>query len=128
MSNFIDSNLILRYLWGDPGSEKTEKLLKSKKKFLLTDVTIAEIVWVLVSFYKWDRLSIAEVITALINLESIIVDRELFLITLKLFKTYNVDFIDAYLAANVIKEGKGSIYSLDRDFDKIPGIKRMEPK
>lgn len=127
MSDFIDSNLILRFILDDSGAERTEKLLKGKRKFILTDVTVAEIVWVLGSFYKWDRETIADVITGLINLDSIISDRELFLITLKLFKMYKVDFIDAYLAASVIRDGKGNIYSSDRDFDKIRGIKRVEP-
>lgn len=128
MSNFIDSNLILRFILDDPGAEKIEKLLKGKKEFLLTDVTAAEIVWVLDSFYKWGKVNITDAITGLINLDSIISDKELLLITLKIFKTYNVDYIDAYLAASVVRDGVGTIYSSDRDYDKISGIKRVEPK
>ena len=128
MSDFIDSNLILRYFLDDPGSNKVEKLLKGKKELLLTDVTISEIVWVLDSYYKWDRQNIVNAITGLINLNTIISDKDLFLIVLKLFKTYNIDFIDAYLAANILRDGKGNMYSYDRDFDKIPGITRREPK
>lgn len=128
MSDFIDSNLILRYLLGDPGSDKTERLLKEKKDLLLTDVTIAEIVWVLDSFYKWGRENIVNAIASLVDLDSIYSDKELILITLGLFKKHNIDYIDAYIAANIIRDGGGRIYSFDRDFDKIPGIKRVEPK
>lgn len=128
MSYFIDSNLILRFLLDDPGADKIEKLLRSNKKLILTDVTIAEIVWVLGSFYKWDRKTITNAITGLINLDSVVSDQDLFLIVLKIFKTHNVDFIDAYLAANLIREGNGVVYSFDRDFDKIPKVKRAEPK
>jgi predicted nucleic acid-binding protein len=128
MSDFIDSNLILRFLLDDPGADKVERLLKGKKKLILTDVTIAEIVWVLGLFYKWNRKTITDAITGLINLDSIVSDQELFLIILKIFKTHNVDFIDAYLAANLIRNEDGVVYSYDRDFDKIPKIKRAEPK
>lgn len=126
MSDFIDSNLILRFILDDPGAEKIEKLFKGKKKLLLTDVTMAEVVWVLDSFYKWERHNIADAITGLINLKNIISDRELFLVTLKLFKIHNIDFIDAYLAASLLRDGRDAIYSLDRDFDKIDGVKRIE--
>lgn len=128
MSDFIDSNLILRYLLGDAGSDKTERLLKEKKELLLTDVTIAEIVWVLDSFYKWGRRNIVDAIASLVDLDSISSDKELILIALGLFKKHNIDYIDAYVAANIIRDGGGRVYSFDRDLDKIPGIKRVEPK
>jgi predicted nucleic acid-binding protein len=128
MSNFIDSNLILRFILDDPGAEKTERLLRGKKKLILADVTVAEIVWVLDSFYKWEREKIAEALTGLANVKSVSTDRELISITLDIFKKYNVDYVDAYLAASVIRDGSGEIYSMDRDFDKIPGLKRVEPK
>jgi len=128
MSNLIDSNLVLRFILDDPGAEKIERLLRGKKRLMLTDVTVAEIVWVLDSFYKWERENIANALTGLVHLKTISSDKELILITLDLFKRHNVDYIDAYLAANIIRDGSGAIYSLDRDFDKIPGIKRVEPK
>jgi predicted nucleic acid-binding protein len=128
MSDFIDSNLILRYLLGDSDSDKTERLLKEKKELLLTDVTIAEIIWVLDSFYKWGRENIVDAIASLVDLDSIYSDKELILIALGLFKKHNIDYIDAYIAANIIRDGSGRVYSFDRDFDKIPDIKRVEPK
>jgi len=128
MSDFIDSNLILRYLLDDPNADKVERLLKGKQSLLLTDVTISEIVWVLESFYKWDRTNIVDAVVGLLNIDIIYADKDLFLSVLKIYKTYKVDFIDAYLAGNLLRDGNGSIYSFDRDFDKIPKVIRKEPK
>lgn len=128
MSDFIDSNLILRYLLDDPGAEKVERLLKGKKELILTGVIFAEVVWVLESFYKWNRKNIVDMMTGLINIDIVVIDKDLFLTTLNIYNTYKVDFIDAYLAGCLMKNKKGNIYSFDKDFDKIPKVKRKEPQ
>lgn len=110
----------------DPKAEKVEKLLKSNKKLAITDVNICEIVWVLESFYKKDRSFIANVLTGLLNLGNIESNKDVFLKTLKYYKNYKVDFNDAYLSSVGFKD-KANIYSYDKDFDKIPDIKRLEP-
>lgn len=124
--DYIDSNLILRFMLNDPKAEKVEKLLKSNKKLAITDVNICEIVWVLESFYKKDRSFIVNVLTGLLNLGNIESDKDVFLKTLKYYKNYKVDFIDAYLSSVGFKD-KANIYSYDKDLDKIPDIKRLEP-
>ncbi len=124
--DYIDSNLILRFMLNDPKAEKVEKLLKSNKKLAITDVNICEIVWVLESFYKKDRSFIVNVLTGLLNLGNIESNKDVFLKTLKYYKNYKVDFIDAYLSSVGFKD-KANIYSYDKDFDKIPDIKRLEP-
>lgn len=110
----------------DPKAEKVEKLLKSNKKLAIADVNICEIVWVLESFYKKDRSFIVNVLTGLLNLGNIESNKDVFLKTLKYYKNYKVDFIDAYLSSVGFKD-KANIYSYDKDFDKIPDIKRLEP-
>ena len=40
----------------------------------------------------------------------------------------NVSFVDAYNAAYMESRGITEVYSDDTDFDKIEGIKRVEPK
>lgn len=124
--DYIDSNLILRFMLNDPKAEKVEKLLKSNKKLAITDVNICEIVWVLESFYKKDRSFIVNVLTGLLNLGNIESNKDVFLKTLKYYKNYKVDFIDAYLSSVGFKD-KANIYSYDKDLDKIPDIKRLEP-
>ncbi len=129
MKKLIDANIIIRFLIADDKkkADAIEKLLKSKEKFILTDVAISEIIWILSSYYQEERTAIVKKITALIDLSQIKGNKKILLLALSYFKEYNVDWIDAYLAAfaeyNKIKE----IYSYDKDLDKIKTIKRKEP-
>ena len=63
---FIDANVILRYLTKDP-PEMAEAALKTftnaengKVFLLVTNLTVAEVVWVLESFYRYSKNQIAE--------------------------------------------------------------------
>ena len=42
------------------------------------------------------------------------------------YERSNVDFGDAYIAALAL-ESDGQVISFDRDFDRIPGVTRVEP-
>ncbi len=129
MVKVIDANLVLRYLLGDPEAGRVEKLLKSKVKLLLSDVILAEIVWVLDSFYKWNRSKVVESLSLLIKLPSIVCNRFLLSETLTILGSQkSFDFADAYSVALMRISKIKDIYSFDKDFDKIQGIKRLEPK
>ena len=129
MVKVIDANLILRYLLGDPEAGRVEKLLKSKIKLLLSDVILAETVWVLDSYYKWDRSKIVESLSLLIKLPSIVCNKFLLAETLTILgRQKNFDFADAYSIALMRMSKIRDIYSYDHDFDKIQGVNRLEPK
>ena len=129
MVKVIDANLILRYLLGDPEAGRVEKLLKSKVKLLLSDVILAEIVWVLDSYYKWDRSKVVESLILLVKLPSIACNKFLLVETLMILKQQSsFDFADAYSVALMKSLKIKDIYSFDRDFDKLPEVNRFEPK
>lgn len=129
MVKIIDANLILRYLLGDREAGKVEKLLRSKNKLLLSDVILAEIVWVLDSYYKWNRFKIVESLVMLIKLPSIVCNKFLLAETLTIFGSQrSFDFADAYSVALMKQSKIRDIYSFDKDFDKIPKVNRLEPK
>jgi predicted nucleic acid-binding protein len=44
-----------------------------------------------------------------------------------LFATSNVGFMDSYHAVLVRHHPMPELYSFDRDFDRIPGVRRIEP-
>mgnify|MGYP001585031365 CR=1 FL=1 len=125
---FIDANIVLRYLIGDPEAGAIEKLLKGKEKLILSDIIVAEIVWSLMSFYKWGKERTTSLLASLIRLDGIRADKNLLLRALKLYKIYNVDYIDAYLCAVMGKNKVTTIYSYDRHYNKFPGIHRLEPR
>lgn len=126
----IDSNILIRYLVGDTPlkMKKIKEMLGSPmRKFILTDVTVAEIVWVLSSYYKFKKREIVEKILSLFDLSSIEANTSLLTSALVNYSENSVDYVDAYLAAYCLDKDLVGVVSFDRDLDKISGIKRFEP-
>lgn len=127
----IDTNLIIRYLTEDDKAKATavEKLIKraSKDELELPDVIIAEIVWVLLSFYKISKDKVIEKLEGLLSLENIKINRRVLTRTIDLFRRYNLSYTDAYLVAYTLDKHQDKVYSYDERFDKVKEIKRLEP-
>lgn len=128
MKRFLDTNIIIRYLLDGPEASAIEKILKGKVELILPDIIIAETVWTLLSHYKWGKEKIIPPLQSLLRLESIQANKNTLLEALQIYSNHNIDYVDAYLAVLMKKEEANAIYSLDRDFDKIPSIRRVEPK
>lgn len=127
----IDTNLIIRYLTGDDPSKAkaVEKLFKESPKegLELPDVAIAEIVWVLLSFYKLGKEEVIEKLEGLLSLESVKINRAVLAGTIDIFRRYNVSYTDAYLVAYTLASGKDRIYSYDERLDSVKEMQRLEP-
>lgn len=129
MTVLIDTNLIIRYLVDDDPkkSQAVERLLtQTGNKLVLLDIAFAEIVWVLQSYYGLSKGEISEKLNALLIVKSLQTNRTLLLRSLKFFAESSLSFIDSYQAAYALLHGL-DIYSYDRDFTKIKGIRRLEP-
>lgn len=95
---------------------------------LLVDVVVAEVVFVLESYYRSPRALIAEVIRALIGLESIrVVDPDLLHRTIEVYEHDRLDFAEAYLVATAERSGVHTIASFDRSIDRVRTVRRIEP-
>lgn len=134
MITFVDTNIFLRFLLADnpiqsPRCKKLFELAqKGKVKLMTSEIVVAEIVWVLHSFYGESRESVAEKLRKILLFKSLFIpNREVLLLATQKFESKNIDFIDAYNYALLIKKKIGKIYSYDRDFDKLEGVKRIEP-
>jgi predicted nucleic acid-binding protein len=125
---FLDSNIILRYLLGEPKASSVEKLLKERRKLILLDIVFAEVIWTLTRFYKWRKDRVISFTSSLLKIENILANKKLLLTSLEIYKNHNVKYTDAYIAASMIEKGARDIYSFDRDFEKISGVRRIEPK
>src|SRR3989344_4396053 len=122
----IDTNLLVRYLVEDDSrkADAVEKLLKDPhKNLILLDVTFAETIWVLSSFYSLEKEQIINNLSALLDIPSIIANRKVLQKALDYFANHNISFIDAYQAGFALT-GNLEIYSYDKDFDKLADIKR----
>lgn len=131
MSYLLDANVIIRYFVGDDPkkAQAFEELLKAGREDLfVTSTTVAEIVWVLSSFYKLSKKSVIEKIEGLLNLDSVEVENQNVVSrSLEMWKNYNIDFIDAYTIAFSEDRGFDGVYSYDRGLDKVGHFSRREP-
>jgi predicted nucleic acid-binding protein len=131
---FVDANVVLRYLTKDP-PKMAEAALRifddaknGKISLLLVPLTVAEVVWVLESFYDHSKAEIAETIAQFLLCDGLEVEGlDLLMEALKLYEGKNLDFADAFLAAIALQKGPQAIYLFDRHFNRVPGISRLEP-
>jgi predicted nucleic acid-binding protein len=130
VSAFIDTNVLVRHLTGDPPdmAERSTAFLASADELLLTDLVAAETVYVLESFYEAPRSQIAEALRSLLAFDSIVcVDPALLLRAVEVYETARIDFAEAYLVACAETTGVAEIASFDRSVDRVTTVRRIEP-
>ena len=132
---FVDTNVFVRYLTGDDEKKASafERLLvqaeSGKIRLVTSEIVIAELVWVLESFYKLKPSVIVELIRAILNTEGLrIKGSDLIEKTLDIYESQNIDFIDAHIIAYMQANHIETLYSFDkRHLSKVGGIHRVEP-
>ena len=130
MSAFVDTNILVRHLTGDPAdmARRATLYLGSVSELFLADLIVAETVYVLDSFYETPRDQIANAMRSLIAFGSIVcVDPALLLRSIEVYEIDRVDFAEAYLVACVESTGIGVVASFDRSIDRVATIERTEP-
>lgn len=102
--------------------------LTRDERLLLTDLVLAECVYVLVSYYEVKRARVAELMRSAIAVATIkTVDPALLLRALEVYEFQRVDFAEAYLVAQAEATGVNEVLSFDRSIDKIDSVTRREP-
>jgi predicted nucleic acid-binding protein len=130
LTAFLDTNVLVRHLTGDPPemAARATKALAGGELLLLADLVLAECIYVLESFYEVERVPIAEMMRAAIALRSIeVVDEAMLLRALEVYEVERLDFADAYLVAAAETTGVGAVMSFDRGIDRIATVSRIEP-
>ena len=130
MSAFIDTNVLVRHLTGDPPelAARATAYLRTESELLLTDLVIAETVYVLESFYEAPRDQVADAVRSLLAFESVVsVDPALVLRALEVYEIDRIDFAEAYLVACAESTTVVTIASFDRSLDRVDTIRRLEP-
>ena len=130
MSAFVDTNVLVRHLTGDPPdmAARATAYLGTESELLLTDLVVAETVYVLESFYETPRDQVAQAVRSLVAFASILcVDRALLLRAIEVYETDRIDCAEAYLVACAESTGISKVASFDRSIDRINTIQRIEP-
>ena len=130
MTAFVDTNILVRHLTGDPPAmaKRATAFLANQPELYLSDLIVAETVYVLESFYKAPRDQVANAMRSLIAMRSMItVDAALLLRAIEVYEVDRLDFAEAYLVACAETAGIGAIASFDKAIDRITTVTRMEP-
>lgn len=131
----IDTNLLVRYLTEDDPAKANEvkrlllRAAQDEVRLLIPSVVIAELVWVLQSFYKLERGEITPLLNAILQTHGVEVsDKSVVSRAVVLYRDSAMDFIDAWIVAFAEGAEVRSIYTFDRKhFKSIDGIKMMHP-
>lgn len=134
MLYFVDTNIFLRVLnkEDEKNFEECSKILKlikeDKIKTYTSNLILTEIIFTLISFYKFKKTDAVEFLKSVINLAGLkITNKADIKIAIGFYENYNIKFVDAMIASNpLILQKKMKIISYDKDFDKI-GVIRIEP-
>jgi len=130
VSAFLDTNVLIRHLTGDPAAmaARATAFLRDQSVLFLTDLVVAETIYVLESFYEVPRKQTAEIMRSLLALASIVVaDRDVLLRAVEVYEVDRLDFAEAYLVACAESTGVRQIASFDRTIDRVPTVERIEP-
>jgi predicted nucleic acid-binding protein len=127
---FVDTNVLIRHLTGDPPEQaaRATRLLSQAGRLLLCDLTVAETVDVLESFYEVPRARVAELVRAIIAFPAIgVADEPALLRALEVYEVHRLDFADAYLVAQAEAAGVSAVASVDKAIERVPTVRRVEP-
>lgn len=134
---FLDANVILRYLTRDDEAKAAacfalfQRVKQGQESVTSCEVILHEVLYVLTSRAHYD-LSHAEAAARLRPILALrglrLAKKRLYLRALDLYTAHPfLDFGDALAAAHMESQGLTAILSYDSDFDRLPGVQRIEP-
>ena len=132
---FVDTNLFIRYLTNDDieKANRVEDLLDraalGKIRLITCEVVLAEVVWVLESYYNLNNAQIADHLEAILATPGLnVLNGKVVEKAIEYYQNENIDFIDAYIVSLMNRLNISSIYSFDKKhLKRIKSIKRLEP-
>jgi predicted nucleic acid-binding protein len=133
---FVDSNVFLRFLTRDDPlkAERVKALLeraaRGEVELFTSEAVIAELVFVLSSpvIYKLSRDAVRTVLLPIVSLRGLrLPNRSVFVRALDLYVSTRMDFVDALAVVQMERRKVTEIFSYDEHFDRVPGIKRLQP-
>jgi len=99
-----------------------------KVRLITCEVVLAEVVWVLESYYNLNKVQIAEHLEAILATPGLnVLNGKVVEKAVEYYLNENIDFIDAYIVSLMNKFNISSIYSFDKKHIKrMKSIKRLE--
>jgi len=122
MTGFVDTNIIVRYLTNTPPDlgEAASRILEREDRLYLTDAALAEAAYVLTSYYRLPRTTVADSLIQLCqqpNIELFRLEKGFVLQGLYLCReSAKVSFDDALIWAAARSSDIKRVYTFDKDF------------
>jgi predicted nucleic acid-binding protein len=129
---FLDTNVIVRYLRDDPPdqAERAASIIEGESILTITEVTLAEVGYVLINHYGQDRAAVVDSLIDLIQRQNIEIrglNTDLAVAGLRMCReSGRVNFADALTWAGARCDAPAAVYTFDRRFPD-DGIERREP-
>ena len=124
----LDTNVLIRFLLGDHPTLSPEakaifqEAQSGKLTLVVSELLIAEAVWVLSSHYKVSKADIVAKLTSVVEMAGILaLGKERILDALCRFDRTNCDYIDCYFGALAVEKNLG-VVSFDDDFRKMDDV------
>jgi predicted nucleic acid-binding protein len=130
VTSFVDTNVLIRHLTGDPPDQarRATAFLADADELLLPDLIVAEVLYVLESFYEVPADEVARLVRSVIAYTPLrTLDPALLLRSLEVYEIHRIDFAEAYLVASAEAAGIPDIISFDRSIDRVTTTNRIEP-
>jgi predicted nucleic acid-binding protein len=127
---FLDTNVIIRHLTGDPPdlADRATNFLANAEELLLPDLIVAETVYVLESYYQVPRARLAELMRSVLAFRPLsVLDEPLLLRALEVYELDRLDFAEAYLVASAEASGIGAVASFDKAVGRVPTVRHLVP-
>lgn len=134
---FLDTNIFIRYFAGNDDAKTGacfalfQRVKEGKEPVTTSEAVIAEVTYVLSSprLYNLSHEDITARLGPLLTLRGVhFPHKRRYARALDLYATYPfLDFEDALTVAHMESEGIREVLSYEADFDRIPGVQRVEP-
>lgn len=131
---FLDTNILLRFLLNDDPARapRARQLLaaiaRGEQRAWMTDLVVFEVVFTLQRRYRFSRSAIASSVAPLLQLEGIdLPARDRWPEVFDLYLNSPLGIADCYHVVQMRRQGVTELYSWDTEFDRIPGLTRIEP-
>jgi predicted nucleic acid-binding protein len=92
-------------------------------------VVVLEVVFTLERTYRVSKERVRDMMRDFVSMPGVqLADKHLCLEALDIYAHFNISFGDAYNIASMHSQGLDAVYSWDTDFDRVPGVMRIQPE
>lgn len=133
---FVDTNLFLRYFLNDipAQADAVEAIFTQARtgnlELITNELIIAEVVWVLESFYQLEREMIRKCVLSILNTPNLRVSSaNIITQAIDVYVSKNIDFIDAFSTSWMQINHIKAAYTFDKKhFSRVAGIEVRVPE